>query len=104
MGAAEIAKLGEAELIPTPDKVICCGDPLELSLISSWAERELTPPGVKTTEMMQFAPAAIVLVQVFVSAKSVPFAPETTILLTTIPTLPEFVSVIILAGLAIPTN
>ena len=104
IGAAVIVKPGAAEPAPTPDKEIRCGDPLELSLISSCAEREPMAAGVKMTEIMQFAPAAIVPVHVFVWAKSAPFVPETIMLLTTRPLLPVFPNVIAIAGLATPTG
>jgi hypothetical protein len=83
-----------------------CGLPAALSLILTLALRAPAAEGVKSTRIVQLAPAASVLEasgHVVVSAKSAAFVPVTLILLIVSAAVPELVSVTVWAALVVPT-
>ena len=53
---------------PVPERATVCGAPAALSAIERVAERAPGAPGVKVAVIVQFAPAARVVPQVFVWA------------------------------------
>jgi hypothetical protein len=95
-GASVTAGTG---VTPLPLKATVCGDPAALSVIVSEPLRVPVAVGVNVTAIMQFAPAATDVPQVFVSAKS----PEAAIELIVRAACPLLVSVTICAALAAPT-
>jgi len=88
-------------LIPVPDSSKFCGLPGALSVTESVPVRSPVVPGTKVTLIMQFAPAVRVEPQVLVSAKLGPAARILTLL--SVP-VPELRSVMICAGLGVPTS
>lgn len=92
-----------AVVCPVPDTFTGCGLPLALSVTLSVPEREPSPVGVKVTLIEQFAPAATVDPQVFVSLKSLAFVPAIVMLETLRVALPELLSVTPCAALELPT-
>jgi hypothetical protein len=60
---------------PVPLSATVCGDPVALSVMFSVPVRPPAPVGANVTEIVQFAPAATLVPQLFVCAKS----PEATI-------------------------
>src|SRR5579864_4664087 len=71
---------------PVPLKLTCCGLPAALSATLSAPFRAPVVVGVKVTWIAQFAPAANVLPQLFVCAKS-PLAPMLLIVSGPVPVL-----------------
>lgn len=89
---------------PFPVRLTVCvllGD--ALSLIVKVADRLPTWMGLKVTLIVQFAPAATEMPQVLVSLKSPPSAPLTLTLLMVSASVPVFESVMVWAGLTLPT-
>ena len=84
------------EPVPVSDTV--CGDPLALSVMVSVPVRDPPAVGVKVTEIVQFAPAAMLDPQFCVSAKS----PEAAMDVTLSVAEPLLVSVTVCAALAVP--
>ena len=77
-----------------PDRLTDWGLLAAPSVMVTEAVRPPLAAGVKVTLMVQLAPAATELPQLFVGAKSLALAPETAMLLTLKAALPELVSVI----------
>ena len=95
-GLAESEKSGDP---PVPEIATDCGLPAALSAIETEALRDPEAVGVNVTLMAQLAPAARVLPQVFVCAKSPAFAPVMLMLLMVSSAEPLLVSVIGCAAL-----
>jgi hypothetical protein len=64
-------------LMPVPERLTVCGLPLALSAMLTSAVRVPPAEGVKVTLIVQSAPAATELPQLFVSAKSLALVPVT---------------------------
>ena len=80
--------------IPDPERLTVCGLPVPLSVTVMDAVSELQVDGVKATAIVQFAPAATELPQVFAtSAKSAAFVPVIVRLLMFSAVLPPLVRV-----------
>lgn len=84
---------------PPPLSATVCGELLALSVTVSVPVRVPAAVGVKVTEIMQLAPAAILGPQADVSAKS----PEAATAVMLRAAVPEFVRVTVWAALAVPT-
>jgi hypothetical protein len=99
---ADVVRLVELEdkpnTIPVPLNAIVCGEPLALSVTVSVPVPAPAAKGLYVTEIVQFAPAATLVPQVLVWAKS----PDAAIELSVRVAVPEFVSVIDCAALTIP--
>lgn len=67
--------------IPVPLRLLVCGLLLASSVTARTAERDPRACGVKVTSIVQLAPAAKVVPQVLVCAKSVLFVPVNPMLL-----------------------
>jgi hypothetical protein len=93
----ESATTGTAGAVPDPLSVAVCGDPVALSATETVAAKLATEPGVNVTEIVHIAPAASDSPQVFVSAKSLEFAPPIVIPEMVSAALPVFDSVSICA-------
>ena len=89
--------------LPVPVRATVCGLPAELSATLKVAERLPVAAGVKTTEMVQFFPAATLEPQVFVWLKSPGLAPVKLMLVTVSAALPLLVSVTTCAVDGLPT-
>lgn len=90
---------------PVPASETACVAPvtaLELSVIVRVALRAPIAPGVKVTEMLQFAPAATE-VQPLARVKSVAFVPLSPTPLTVSAEVPALVTTMVCAAVAIPT-
>ena len=88
---------------PVPVIGTLCGDPLALSATWSVAVRAPTAPGVNTIEIEQLEPAANVVPQVVVSAKSAALAPAMETAIPVSVAVPVFCRLIVWAGLVMPT-
>jgi hypothetical protein len=86
--------------VPVSDEV--CGEPDALSAMLSVAVAAPADVGVKTTEIVQFAPAASELPQLFVSANTLAFAPERVMPVIVKAALPVLVRVAVCAALLLP--
>ena len=93
-----------AVVVPVPARLRDCALPPLLSITLMAAMRVPTAEGVKVTRIVQLAPAAIELPQLFVCAKLLAFAPESVRLVMPNAALPGLFKTIICAGLAIPTG
>ena len=93
----ESVAIGAAGAVPDPLSVAVCGEPVALSATETVAAKLATEPGVNVTEIVHVAPAASDPPQVFVSAKSVGFAPPIVIPEIVSAALPVFDSVSICA-------
>jgi len=62
-------------MVPVPVNDTACGDGAALSVNTRFAVRFPVDPGVNMTLIVQLAPAATVVPQVFVTAKSAAFVP-----------------------------
>lgn len=91
-------KLKPAE-VPVPDKATDCGLPDALSVTERVPLRGPVTVGVKVTLMLQFAPAASVLPQLFVWAKS----PLAAMVAIDKGPVPLFVRMTVCAALVLPT-
>lgn len=89
--------------LPVPLRVNDCGLVLALSVMATEAAREPGAVGEKVTPMLQVPPEDTGLPQVFVCAKSPPFVPDTTTLVTFKVELPVLVTVTLCTLLADPT-
>ena len=85
---------------PPPVRATVCGEPLALSVIVSTPVREPAAVGVNVTEIMQLAPAAKLVPQVEVCAKS----PDATIEVTANAAVPGLDRAIVWAALVVPTG
>ena len=85
-----------------PLRATLCGLPAALSVTVSEALRAPNAPGVKVTLMVQDALAFSEAGQVLVCAKSLALVPLIAMLLMLRASVPEFVSVIVLAALVVP--
>jgi hypothetical protein len=83
--------------VPVPVRVALCGLPAALSETERVPDREPIAPGRNVTLMVQLAPAAKVVPQVVVSAKSEAFVPAIETLLMVMVPVPVFFSVTVLA-------
>jgi hypothetical protein len=92
-----------AVVCPVPARATLCGLPLALSAIDSVPDREPSAEGVNVTLIVQFAPANILVPQLFDSAKSLAFVPATEMLATLSPVPPVLLSVTACAALGLPT-
>ncbi len=86
--------------MPVPVSHTLCGLPDALSATVTEPDRVPTAAGVKVTLMVQLAPGARELPQVFVSAKS----PVIVITEIVSGALPVFESVVLWMGLVVPTS
>jgi len=86
--------------VPVPLSVTVCGEPGALSVAVSVPERDPEAVGVNVTEIVQLAPAATAVPQVFIAAKS----PETAIEVIETATVPEFERVTVCAALVAPVG
>jgi hypothetical protein len=86
--------------VPVPVRDTLCGLPEALSLTVTDPARIPTTVGVKVTLIEQLAPTASVVPHVFVSAK----LPVLVIAEIVSGALPVFESVVVWAGLVVPTN
>ena len=97
---------GEGEVargaVPVPDSALVCGEPAELSATDNVAAKLAADAGVKTTEMVQVAPAARDEPQVLVWLKSAGLAPVRVMAEIESAALPEFCRVAVWAALAVP--
>lgn len=94
----ESTTAGAVTPAPVPLKLAVCGEPLALSEIISAPVRVPTTDGVNVTEIVQLAPAATLVPQLLVSAKS----PDAAIELSVRAAWPEFVSFTACAVLVVP--
>jgi hypothetical protein len=88
--------------VPTPFRVVDCGDPEALSVTCKLAEKLAADEGVNVIETVQFEAAARVSPQVFVSAKSDGLLPAMVMLLIFNVALPVFDNVAVCAALVVP--
>jgi hypothetical protein len=86
-----------------PARLTVCGLPGSESVTITLANRLPEALGVNVTLMRQFAPAARLVPQVLVCAKSALLAPPIMMLVIVNGPLPLFVNVILLAELVVPT-
>ncbi len=101
LGVAETAK-SPAGAVPVPDKALVCGEPAALSATESVAVKLAAEAGVKTTEMVQVAPAASEEPQVLVWLKSAGLVPVRVMPEMVSAPLPVLLSVAFCAALAVP--
>lgn len=87
--------------VPVPVSETVCGLPAALSVIETEAVRMPFAVGLKVTLMLQLAPAATLVPQVFVCEKSVELVPVTPMLVIVRVALPVLVRVTFCAGLRI---
>jgi len=78
---------------PVPVNAILCGDPKALSVILTDALRAPPVIGSKSPVIVQLAPAATLVPQLFVNGNEVEFAPVTAMLVIDKASCPVFVSV-----------
>jgi hypothetical protein len=90
--------------VPVPVSEIICGLPLASSVIATLATRLPVAVGLNVTLIVQFAAAATLAPHVFVSEKSLLFAPVIVMLVMFSVSLPLFVSVTFCLALAVVTN
>src|ERR1700758_2830155 len=95
--------LVEVATAPVPVIGTLCGDPLALSATLSVAVRAPTAPGVNTIEIAQLDPAANVVPQAVVSAKSEALVPATEMAIPVSVAVPVFCRLIIWGELGVPT-
>src|ERR1039457_7273507 len=88
---------------PVPERVMVCGDPAALSVMVTDALRPPAAVGVNVTEKLQFAPAATLLPQVLVYAKSPGLAPVTAMLVIDRVPVPVLLRVTDWVALVVPT-
>jgi hypothetical protein len=91
------------EATPVPVRATVCGLPVALSATDSDALRAPVAAGLKVTLMVQFAPAAKLVPQVLVCAKSAGFVPVNEMLLIANAAVPVFESVTVFAALVVLT-
>jgi hypothetical protein len=96
-------ELGTGSL-PVPVRPTVCGLPAALSVRVTAALPVPVAVGVNVTLMLQFAPAATLVPQLFDWLKSPLLAPVTAMLLIVKVALPVFVSVTLCALLLVPTS
>ncbi len=75
---------------PVPARLTACGLPAALSAMLRDADSALLMLGLNVTLMVQLAPTATLLPQVFVCAKSPLFVPATRMLVIARGAVPEF--------------
>ena len=103
-GRVKLTLAGTVKVVaPVPVRLIVCGLPAALSVIAREAVREPVAEGVKVTLIVQLAPAATLVPQVFVCAKSPLLVPVTAMLVMLSAAVPLFVSVTVCAALVVPT-
>jgi hypothetical protein len=90
--------------VPVPVTVADCGEPVALSATEIDALRLPAAAGVKLTVMVQFAPAASEVPQLFVCPKLLAFVPATEMPVMVRAAVPGFESVIGSAVAAVPTS
>lgn len=83
---------------PAPVRLTDCGEPVALSVMDSVPVRVPSTVGLNVTAIVQLAPAAAVVPQLFDWAKS----PVAAMDVTARDAWPEFVRVIVCAGLVVP--
>ncbi len=86
-----------------PDKDTCCGEPLAESVMMSVADFAPAETGVKKMEMLQEAPTASEVPQLFDCAKSSASPPVTAIEENVTEAVPTFVRVVDCAADLLPT-
>ena|ERR1700677_264356 len=96
----EIVKLGAA--VPAPLSATVCGEPPASSATLSVAVKLAADAGENVMEMVQLAPAARLVPQVLVSAKSVGLVPTMPMLLMVSIALPVLVKAAVCAALVAP--
>jgi hypothetical protein len=89
-------------VVPIPLSVTFCGLPAALSVMLTAAVRVPLAVGLKVTLILQLAPAANVLPQVWVCAKSPALVPVIAMLLMVKLVVPVFLRVTVLAALVVP--
>jgi hypothetical protein len=99
VGESVTAELPVTEAAPVPLNATVCGEPAALSVIVSVPVRVPVAAGVNVTEIVHAAPAAMLVPQVLVDAKS----PDAEMELIANVAEPEFVSVAVWAVLLDPT-
>jgi len=82
-------------LVPVPERATACGLPEALSVIAIDAVSALATEGVKITPIAQFAPAATLVPQLLLCAKSLGFVPVSPMLLTLRAALPVLLKVMV---------
>jgi hypothetical protein len=97
-------RLTAGNVAPVPVRPTLWGLPLALSAITTAAVRDSTAVGAKTALIWQLDPADKLEPHVVVSAKSPAFVPLSVMLLIVSVELPVLESVIVCAGLVVPTN
>ena len=95
---------GTSGTVPVPLTAADCGEPVALSATEIAALRPPAEAGVKLTVIVQLAPAASELPQLFDCPKLLAFAPVTEMLVIVSAAVPGFDSVIGKAVAAAPTN
>ena len=98
----ESVATGAGGTVPEPVSVAVCGEPVALSATETVAAKLAAKLGVNVTEIVHIAPAARDVPQVFVSAKSVGFAPPMEMPEMVSAALPVFDSVSICAAEVTP--
>ena len=98
----ERAATGAVGAVPVPVRATVCGDPVALSATESVAEKLAAEAGLKITEIVQSAPTATELPQVFVSLKSAAFVPVMLMPLIASAAEPILVSVTLFATEFVP--
>jgi hypothetical protein len=78
-----------------PERATACGLPEALSVIAIDAVSALATEGVKITPIAQFAPAATLVPQLLLCAKSLGFVPVSPMLLTLRAALPVLLKVMV---------
>jgi hypothetical protein len=91
------------DVAPVPDKLIVCGLSDALSVMEIDAARDPAAEGVNVALIVQLAPAATLLPQVFDCEKSPGFVPLSAIAEMLRVALPALVSVTGCAALVVPT-
>src|SRR5437773_406151 len=104
LGSAELLKLPGATsaAAPIPLSATFCGLPAALSLMLTAAVRVPLAVGLNVTLILQLAPAANELPQVWVCAKFPALVPVIAMLLMVKIAVPVFLSVTVLAALVVP--
>jgi len=90
--------------VPVPVSVAVCGELVALSATEMLAERAPALPGVNVTEIVQLAPAASELPQLFVCAKLLALVPVTVMPVIVSAAVPGFDSIRVCAAVVVPTG
>lgn len=102
-GEKRVARAANQDQCPVPLSAMLCGDPLALSVMVMFAVSAPVTPGAKCPWMVQLAPTARLVPQVFANTNEDASAPVTLMLEMSIVSTPVLVRVTDLDELAVPT-